>query len=403
MTTFASARARLAAFVRLSRLKFLAGGFAGGALGTAIAAYERGTTDWTAYGLAQLAISAFQLMTQLANEYFDRDADTLATRTPYSGGSGVLVDGSLPARAALVAALVCALAGALATVALLVTGRGVAAVLAAAIAILAWCYSAPPVRLLARGLGELDTALVVAVLVPLCAFAAQRHTLDVRVLASTLPAAAAMLAMMLAVEYPDLAADAAAGKRNLVVRLGPDRAKPLGVAAAGAVYAATALAFALGAPSAFALLEACTLPLAAAYVLALRARREAGPVADEALAARGVAFFFLVAAFGALGYAAGARATDRAAPAVQERVMAPTQTGTGIPLAERVEAALDRVRPAIRRDGGDVWLVRVEDGVAYVQMAGACGGCPMSTATLKGAVETVVRARCPEIERVEAI
>ncbi len=64
---------------------------------------------------------------------------------------------------------------------------------------------------------------------------------------------------------------------------------------------------------------------------------------------------------------------------------------------------LDEVRPGIVRDGGDVWLIRVEEPVAFVQMVGACGGCAMATATLKGAIETAVRARCPEIEHVEQI
>ena len=68
-----------------------------------------------------------------------------------------------------------------------------------------------------------------------------------------------------------------------------------------------------------------------------------------------------------------------------------------------MNAALDEVRPAILRDGGDVWLITVADHVAYVQMVGACGGCAMATATLKGAIETVVRKRCPEIERVEQL
>ncbi len=72
-------------------------------------------------------------------------------------------------------------------------------------------------------------------------------------------------------------------------------------------------------------------------------------------------------------------------------------------LRERVEAALESVRPGILADGGDVWLIRIEDGVAYVQMVGACGGCAMSTATLKFAIEEAVRAACPEIERVEQI
>jgi Fe-S cluster biogenesis protein NfuA len=70
-------------------------------------------------------------------------------------------------------------------------------------------------------------------------------------------------------------------------------------------------------------------------------------------------------------------------------------------LAARVNAALAEVRPAIARDGGDVWLVRVDGTTALVQMVGACGGCAMSTSTLRGLIETTVVARCPEITAVE--
>jgi Fe-S cluster biogenesis protein NfuA len=69
----------------------------------------------------------------------------------------------------------------------------------------------------------------------------------------------------------------------------------------------------------------------------------------------------------------------------------------------RIEAALDRIRPAIRRDGGDVWLIKVDDAVAYVQMIGACGGCPASNATLKDGIEAVVREDVPEIRAVEQL
>ncbi|MBV8118006.1 MAG: NifU family protein [Candidatus Eremiobacteraeota bacterium] len=51
-------------------------------------------------------------------------------------------------------------------------------------------------------------------------------------------------------------------------------------------------------------------------------------------------------------------------------------------------------------DGGEVWLIKVEDGVAYVQMLGACGGCPASTMTLKGAIEAIVVAEVPEVREV---
>ena len=81
---------------------------------------------------------------------------------------------------------------------------------------------------------------------------------------------------------------------------------------------------------------------------------------------------------------------------VEERTMNETTTE----LAERVNAALDKVRPGIAADGGEVWLVRIEGSVAYVQMLGACGGCPASHLTLKGAIEAIVTAEVPEITEV---
>ena len=70
------------------------------------------------------------------------------------------------------------------------------------------------------------------------------------------------------------------------------------------------------------------------------------------------------------------------------------------PIEVRVNRALDKVRPGIQADGGEVWLIKVEDGTAYVQMLGACGGCPASSMTLKGAIEMVVCADVPEVTQV---
>lgn len=72
-------------------------------------------------------------------------------------------------------------------------------------------------------------------------------------------------------------------------------------------------------------------------------------------------------------------------------------------LYQQVDKALDMIRPAIRMDGGDVELVEVEDGVARVRMTGACGGCPMSTMTLKMGIERAIRQQVPEIKSVEAV
>lgn len=293
---------RAAAFARLARPTFLVGGFVSVGLGTAIAAFALGgTVDWQMWLAAQLTVTSAHLMTHFANEYFDRHADRYTTPTAFSGGSGVLVGGFLGPRVALRAALAWA-AFALGGIAWLdVSGHENAAWLAFAIAILAWTYSAPPIRLLARGIGELDAALIVAVLAPLCAAAAQGLHFNVATLIATLPGAAAMFAMMLAVEIPDLEADALTGKRNLVVRLGRRGAAALASLAIVAVYAGVALAVIRGAPRSVAILECVTLPAALALTVAFW-RAVANPSGRAAVAARGVAFFFLVAFMELLGF-----------------------------------------------------------------------------------------------------
>ena len=72
-------------------------------------------------------------------------------------------------------------------------------------------------------------------------------------------------------------------------------------------------------------------------------------------------------------------------------------------MEERVQAALDRIRPALRADGGDVELVGIEDGVVKVRLMGSCFGCPMATLTLKQGVERTLRSLVPEVKAVEAV
>jgi 1,4-dihydroxy-2-naphthoate polyprenyltransferase len=293
-----------AAFARLTRPKFLIGGLLGGALGTSIAAFERGGVDWAAFALAQSTITALHLMVHYSNDYFDRQGDALAVRTPFSGGSGALVDGSLAPNVALVAATLCLAAGLAGAAVLWVTGHGPAAWIALCIAVLAWSYSAPPLRLLARGLGELDTTLVVAVLVPLCAYAAQAGWPDLRAVAGTLPAAGAMFAMMIAVEYPDVEADAVSGKRTLVVRLGRERAPALAYLGLASIAAGATAALVSGAPPSVGILALAATPTVAGYVAALRGRVWTTVGGNAELAARGVSVFLVTSFATTLAYAA---------------------------------------------------------------------------------------------------
>ena len=72
-------------------------------------------------------------------------------------------------------------------------------------------------------------------------------------------------------------------------------------------------------------------------------------------------------------------------------------------MQEKVEAALEQIRPALRADGGDVQLVDVNEGVVTVRLTGACGGCPMATMTLRNGIERVLREQVPELKEVVAV
>ncbi|HHV35240.1 MAG TPA: NifU family protein [Syntrophomonadaceae bacterium] len=70
-------------------------------------------------------------------------------------------------------------------------------------------------------------------------------------------------------------------------------------------------------------------------------------------------------------------------------------------MREKVEAVLDRVRPMLQRDGGDVELVDVdENGVVKVRLKGACGGCAMAMVTLKMGIERALKKEIPEVTEV---
>ena len=70
-------------------------------------------------------------------------------------------------------------------------------------------------------------------------------------------------------------------------------------------------------------------------------------------------------------------------------------------MKEKVEKVLNEIRPMLQRDGGDVELVSVANGIVKVRLQGACAGCPMSQMTLRNGIEKVLREKVPEIKAVE--
>ena len=71
-------------------------------------------------------------------------------------------------------------------------------------------------------------------------------------------------------------------------------------------------------------------------------------------------------------------------------------------MKEKVQVVLNEIRPMLQRDGGDVQLIHVEDGVVKVQLQGACAGCPMSQMTLKNGIERILKEKIPEVQSVQS-
>lgn len=72
-------------------------------------------------------------------------------------------------------------------------------------------------------------------------------------------------------------------------------------------------------------------------------------------------------------------------------------------MRDRVEQVINRIRPAVQMDGGDIELIDVVDGLVKLRLVGSCSGCPSSTMTLQMGIERAIRAEVPEIKGVEAI
>lgn len=73
-------------------------------------------------------------------------------------------------------------------------------------------------------------------------------------------------------------------------------------------------------------------------------------------------------------------------------------------LVDRIEKALDSIRPYLQADGGNVKLLSIDEGqIVKLELLGSCGSCPMSSMTLKAGVEEAIKRAVPEITRVEAV
>lgn len=72
-------------------------------------------------------------------------------------------------------------------------------------------------------------------------------------------------------------------------------------------------------------------------------------------------------------------------------------------MEDKIKDVLEKIRPFLQRDGGDIEFLKYEDNIVYVRLQGHCAGCPGATMTIKGVVERLLKEAYPEIERVEAV
>lgn len=250
---------RARAWVRLGRPKFLLYSALLYGLGASLAAFTGAPLRLDLYLRGQLLISCVHLMTHYCNEYFDFEADRAnPAPTAWTGGSRVLVDGLLSPSVALGTAFV-----------LMFTALALAVGLpspdarwiALATVVVAWFYTAPPVQLNYRGLGELSVATVLHVLCPALAFRLQAGRLGWTLALVLFPSFVLQLVRMMVMNLLDYDGDRLVGKRTLVLLLGPRRATWAYALGQAIAYGSLPLLVRLGMPWSVAGAIALTLPL----------------------------------------------------------------------------------------------------------------------------------------------
>lgn len=188
--------------------------------------------DWDSYWPGYLFLLFLEVATVLSNEYHDYETDR-ANRShgPFTGGSRVLVDGRLgfgEVRCGIVLALMAALGAAGVLAAVSPAPAAVLAVLIGAMLVLCLGYTAPPLKLAYRGLGEVDVSLTHSLGVLLCGYVFQGGAWwDGFPWLASVPLFLAVLPAIILAGIPDLEADRRAAKGTLAVRLGPRRAVDL--------------------------------------------------------------------------------------------------------------------------------------------------------------------------------
>ena len=212
----------LTAYLRALRLPFLTGSLLPVAVGAALAYASEHAWDLRLFGLTALGVAALHLGANLLNDYYDSfGSDPLNVHvTPFSGGSRVIQNQQLSAETVRWMAYSFLTLGVACGLALIYLGRPGVALLGLFGLLAGYLYSASPLQLMSLGLGEVTIFLAFGPPLSLGAYYVQTGSFKPAGAAVGLPLAFLITAILWINEFPDLKADADAGKNHLVVRLG---------------------------------------------------------------------------------------------------------------------------------------------------------------------------------------
>jgi 1,4-dihydroxy-2-naphthoate octaprenyltransferase len=208
--------------LRLTRMHFLVPGFLLYTLGFLLADLNGGYLGLDRFLLGYAIFYPAHLAVSFSNDYFDVEADRLSKRTPLSGGSGVLIEHPEFQPLAIRTAVALMLISAIMAVVFFILFRPVWYFLPFAWGgiLLGWFYTAPPLRLAYRGLGEVTTAIAAGLIMPGMGYLCSLGHLDLWFLGFASLLICYGFFFIFTVEMPDVEADRLGGKNNLLVRKG---------------------------------------------------------------------------------------------------------------------------------------------------------------------------------------
>jgi len=209
------------AYLKALRAPFLAGSLVTVLVGSAYA-FSLGVFSPALFTITMLGVGSLHLGANLLNDYYDaRGSDPINVRlTPFSGGSRVIQEGKLSAYVVLLMALLFLAVGMAAGIWLIFLKRPWVALFGGLGLFSGWIYSASPFQWMSRGLGELVIFLAFGPLITLGTFYVMTNSVSWPGFAVGFPQGLLVAAIIWINEFPDFQADAKAGKKNLVVRLG---------------------------------------------------------------------------------------------------------------------------------------------------------------------------------------